>query len=117
MPKKPKSPCRFTGCPELTRDLYCDKHRKLESSYYNKYKRAPDTYKRYGNRWRKIRQLYIKQHPVCELCERKNILRPAEEVHHIVPLAKGGTHREENLMSLCKSCHSRITARDGGRWG
>ena len=117
MPKKPRSPCRFAGCPELTEDLYCDKHKKLESRYYNKYKRDPNTYKRYGNRWRKIRQLYIKEHPVCELCERKNILRPVEEVHHIIPLSKGGTHRKENLMSLCKSCHSRITATEGGRWG
>jgi 5-methylcytosine-specific restriction protein A len=38
-------------------------------------------------------------------------------VHHIIPLSKGGTHDSANLMSLCVSCHSRITARDGGRWG
>ena len=56
-------------------------------------------------------------HPTCELCERENILRPVEEVHHIVPLSKGGTHNDDNLMSLCKSCHSRITASEGGRWG
>ena len=41
----------------------------------------------------------------------------AQEVHHIVPLAEGGTHDEDNLMALCKSCHSRITVREGGRWG
>lgn len=117
MPKKPKSPCRFTGCPVLTDDLYCEDHRKVINKHYNKYKRAPDTYKRYSNRWRKIRQLYIKEHPVCELCEKKNILRPVEEVHHIIPLSQGGTHHEDNLMSLCKSCHSRITATEGGRWG
>ena len=117
VPKKPRKPCRFSGCPELTENKYCDKHRKLESSYYNKYKRNPNTYKRYGNRWRKIRQLYIKEHPVCELCERKNILRPVEEVHHVIPLSKGGSHHKDNLMSLCKSCHSKITATYGGRWG
>ncbi|WP_420838364.1 HNH endonuclease [Allobaculum mucilyticum] len=33
-----------------------------------------------------------------------------EQVHHIVPLSQGGTHDENNLMSLCKSCHSRIHA-------
>ena len=26
-------------------------------------------------------------------------------------------HHEDNLMSLCKSCHSKITASEGGRWG
>ena len=117
MPKKPKSPCRFSGCPELTENTYCNKHSKEVTKRYNKYQRDPNTYKRYSNRWRRIRQPYIKEHPVCELCERKNILKPVEEVHHIVPLSKGGTHNEENLMSLCKSCHSRLTATEGGRWG
>lgn len=51
MPKKPKSPCRFRGCPELTEEKYCEKHRKLESHYYNKYKRDPNTYKNYSSRW------------------------------------------------------------------
>jgi 5-methylcytosine-specific restriction protein A len=40
----------------------------------------------------------------------------AAEVHHILPLSQGGTHAEANLMALCKECHSRITAREGGRW-
>ena len=34
MPKKPKSPCRFRGCPELTEEKYCEKHKKLKSHYY-----------------------------------------------------------------------------------
>jgi hypothetical protein len=31
-------------------------------------------------------------------------------------LADGGTSDDDNLQSLCKSCHSRITARRHG-WG
>ena len=38
------------------------------------------------------------------------------EVHHIIPLRDGGTNDINNLMALCKSCHSEITAREGGRW-
>jgi 5-methylcytosine-specific restriction protein A len=30
-------------------------------------------------------------------------------VHHILPLANGGTNEEGNLIALCKSCHSKIT--------
>ena len=116
MPKRPRSPCRFAGCPELTEGLYCDKHRKLKNRYYNKYKRDPNTYKRYGTRWRRIRQLYIKEHPVCEVCEKQGKITPVQEVHHIIPLSRGGTHHEDNLMSLCKSCHSRITATKEERW-
>jgi 5-methylcytosine-specific restriction protein A len=54
---------------------------------------------------------------LCEQCRKDGKLTPAQEVHHIVPLLAGGTHDERNLMSLCTSCHSEITAREGGRWG
>jgi len=36
-------------------------------------------------------------------------LVPATEVHHIVPLDKGGSNADENLQALCKPCHSRHT--------
>jgi 5-methylcytosine-specific restriction protein A len=38
-----------------------------------------------------------------------------QEVHHIKPLAEGGTHNETTLMSLCKSCHSAITITETNR--
>ena len=116
MPRKPKSPCRWSGCKELTEERYCKKHKQLAEKQYNKYQRDPHTYKRYNSRWRLIRQLYIKEHPVCEVCEKKGIVKAVEEVHHIIPLSEGGTHSDDNLMSLCKSCHSKITAKEGGRW-
>ena len=56
-------------------------------------------------------------YPLCEMCRREGRITPAAEVHHILPLADGGTHDPENLMALCKPCHSRITATEGGRWG
>ncbi|HDH7443307.1 TPA: HNH endonuclease [Escherichia coli] len=37
----------------------------------------------------------------------KQCLRPAVEVHHIVPLSRGGTNTMSNLLSLCKSCHDK----------
>lgn len=117
MPISPKSPCRFPGCPELTYDRFCSKHKVLTEKNYNRYDRSPETSKRYGRRWRKIRFMYIKLHPVCEVCRDLGLLTPTEEVHHIIPLSKGGTHADKNLMSLCKRCHSAITAKEGGRWG
>ncbi len=32
---------------------------------------------------------------------------PAKEVHHIVPLSKGGTNTKANLLCLCETCHNR----------
>lgn len=116
MPKKPKSPCRFSGCPELTHERYCDQHRKATNNHYNKYQRDPEINKRYNGRWRKIRKEYRKSYPLCEMCKQEGRLTPMQEVHHIISLSKGGTHDWDNLMSLCKSCHSYTTAKNGERW-
>jgi 5-methylcytosine-specific restriction protein A len=117
MPRKPKRPCSFPGCPELVEGRYCEKHKRKVDRHYNRHQRDPKTAKRYGRRWRKIRKVFLTAHPLCELCREQGRYTPAEEVHHIKPLSEGGTHDYENLMALCKSCHSRITAKEGGRWG
>ena len=117
MPRKPKRPCSYPQCPALTEGLYCEKHEKLITAHYNKYGRDPETQKRYGATWRRIRAAYVAKHPLCEKCWAKGMITPVQEVHHIVPLSQGGTHGDDNLMALCKACHSRITAKEGGRWG
>lgn len=43
------------------------------------------------------------------MCKREGHYTDATEVHHIKPLSEGGTNDLNNLMPLCKSCHSRIT--------
>jgi 5-methylcytosine-specific restriction enzyme A len=117
MPTKPKRPCRFPGCAELTHDRYCVKHNKQIEASYDKYQRDPESVKRYGQAWRKIRKRFLNEHPLCEICQREGKLTPAEQVHHRKPLADGGTNDTSNLMSLCAACHSTITAKEGGRWG
>ena len=116
MPRKPKKPCAYPGCPNLTEGRYCEKHEKLTNKQYNKYQRPYDPSQRYGASWRKVRNLYISTHPLCEECYKQGRAIPAQEVHHIVPLSKGGTNDFDNLMALCKPCHSRITAESGDRW-
>lgn len=116
MPLKPKRPCSANGCPELTNDMYCEKHQKEIDRQYNK-ERQPLMKKRYGRTWKRIRDRYIKAHPLCEECLKNRKTATANEVHHIRALSKGGDSCDQNLMSLCTSCHSTITAREGGRWG
>lgn len=116
MPYKPKRPCSYPGCPNLTNGRYCEKHQKLIDRQYEKYGRDPEEKRRYRGNWKKIRDRYIAAHPLCEECLKAGRYTKAEQVHHIVPLSEGGSSRDENLMSLCGECHARIHALRGDRW-
>lgn len=116
MPRKPKRPCSHPGCPRLTEGRFCEEHQRKENQRYEKYDRDPAVRRRYGRVWKRIRDSYVKDHPFCEKCFENGVLVEVEEVHHIKPLAEGGTHEKSNLISLCKSCHARIHAERGDRW-
>jgi len=107
MPYKAKHPCAYPLCPELTNGKYCPKHQALMNTQRDKSER-----KHYGRQWEKIRMLFLAKNPLCVHCQQAGRLSPATEVHHIIPVSQGGTDAEENLMALCKSCHSRITLKD-----
>lgn len=117
MPRSPKRPCRMTGCPNFAEpgEVYCTKHKPEADHFYNRYQRDPDAKKRYGRAWKRIRDRHIHEHPLCEECLKAGRTVPAEEVHHLLPLADGGTHVRSNLVSLCRSCHLKKHAELGTR--
>ena len=111
MAQKPLRPCAHAGCPALTRDGYCDKHRPKDRA-----RRNPESLAWRG--WYKLpiwvsvlRPEQLIREPFCRECARRGLRVPASDVDHIVP------HRgdwdlftaAENLQSLCHSCHSRKT--------
>lgn len=53
--------------------------------------------------WVERRIEFLKQKPFCEECfsDYSKIL----QIHHIIPISKGGSHKQDNLKVLCKSCH------------
>ena len=70
--------------------------------------------KAYNNtEWRKLRDTYIKEHPLCEDCLNEGKVVPAEDVHHIrSPFQNGECNKAllldyNNLMALCKQCHNK----------
>ena len=93
---KPKAPRKETDM------------RKLRADAYN------------NTTWRKLRETYLKQHPLCERCLEKGKITPAEDVHHRVSPFKHGEVNyglllnDENLMSVCKQCHGEIHASQQG---
>ena len=87
MPSKPKKPCAYPGCPNLTDGRYCPEHQQKVNSNYEKYGRDKATKKRYGRAWKRIRDKYAAEHPFCELCFDRGIIVPTEEIHHKKPLS------------------------------
>ncbi len=115
MPRMPKKPCAFPGCPNLTDGTYCEEHKKIIAQQYEKNGRDKKHGKRYGKNWQRIRRAYVAAHPLCERCAAQGRYVPVEEVHHVVPLADGGTNDWDNLMGLCRRCHAELHAEMGTR--
>ena len=115
MPRSPKRPCGCPGCPNLTDKQYCTRHEIVMRRQYDRYERSPDFHKKYGRAWKRIRDSYAAEHPLCEQCLKEGRVVPVDEVHHILPVSRGGTHARSNLMSLCRSCHNKIHIEMGDR--
>lgn len=113
MPYKAKRPCAYLGCPKLTAGRYCENHTKAEAKRYNRYDRDPESNKRYGRSWARIRTAFLAAHPLCERCREEGRLTPAVMVHHKRRLIDGGTNDWNNLQALCSECHSRLHAESG----
>lgn len=87
-------------------------------SNYKRHDKALDIYNKVYNttQWRKLRQSYLMEHPLCEMCLKENKVRPAVEVHHITPISTAKDDLEmkdlgfnpSNLMALCEECHHKI---------
>lgn len=41
MPRKPKRPCSYPGCPNLCDGRFCEEHTKEENKRYERYDRDP----------------------------------------------------------------------------
>lgn len=59
------------------------------------------------------REVYQRDNYSCQNCGAVGGSRGDTELHahHIVPKSKGGTHRLENLATVCKPCHDAIHGR------
>jgi len=114
MPSAPRHACANRACPNrATMHGYCAacfaKRPKVERP---KDERPSPSARGYDEKWRRIRAQFLKAHPHCCECG-----APATEADHVVPLAQGGTNKWDNLQPMCKSCHSRKTARHDGGFG
>lgn len=111
MAKSALRPCRHPGCPELTREGWCPKHkpqyRRGRSEAYHGWYNLPI--------WKdRLRPDHLLVEPFCRECARRGDRVRAEVVDHIVP------HRGDwklftdpsNFQSLCKYHHDAKTLRE-----
>ena len=91
---------------------YLQKAHKIRNEQINR----PNRQKVYQTaKWRKLRLSKLQLYPLCELCLKKDIVKPAVDVHHIIsPFSVQQNYKDfyaynfNNLMSLCKECHGKI---------
>jgi 5-methylcytosine-specific restriction protein A len=95
MPRKSPKQCNTIGCPELTYDVYCDKHSKDRHKEYKRYrddKREQSFYS--STEWIKLRNYKRMINPLCEDCLHEDKLTPVAVIDHIVEL------KDDNGWSL-----------------
>ena len=119
----PKVICKRVGCKKLVEkglnNGYCEDHKdygehklkeakKLRYAQYDK-EREPRLVAFYhGVKWKRLRESVLaRDNYLCQDCLASNRLVGAEEVHHIIEVKTDWEKRydEDNLVSLCKSCH------------
>lgn len=73
--------------------------------------RSDDSYHTY--RWTRLSRAFREQHPLCEECRKRGVIKPAEVVDHIVPWPVCEDFFDRaNLQSLCGDCNNAKGQRD-----
>jgi 5-methylcytosine-specific restriction endonuclease McrA len=106
----PKRICAIHGLWEKENSKSkCPKCSKLYHKNYDRNHRDKEMYTFYRSaRWKKVRAMQLRKEPLCVECN-----RVAGIVDHIKEIKDGGEKLNlDNLQSMCKSCHSKKTARE-----
>lgn len=93
------------------------KPKKSYTLKYKKHDKQGQIQKIYNSSiWQKLRNCYLIEHPLCEVCESEGRIVPAVEIHHIREISNGESLEEmmdiaynpNNLQALCIECHHKI---------
>jgi len=112
MPRSPKKECRYSRCKNAqTHRGYCGEHQDKAVGWFRTTTKSRHQ-RGYGTEWVKARTVKLKTNPLCEYCLEVGVYTTATEVDHVLALALGGSHKQDNLKSTCSSCHKVKTASD-----
>lgn len=123
--------CSYPGCRRLVPigKKFCAEHQEKDDEYKAKQEakrqqkryefRDSPTKRGYSYRWSKVREAFLREHPLCVECLKQGRITPATDVDHIVP-HRGDPElmwNPDNYQALCHSCHAKKTAREDGGFG
>jgi 5-methylcytosine-specific restriction protein A len=124
MPSAASKPCRHVGCGQLVGDGtgYCATHQEdRKIGKFADEHRGSRQSRGYGAEWEVTRKRILSRDKgLCQPCLKAKRYRPARQVDHKIPKFEGGTDDDDNLQSICKTCHAEKTqaealrARRGG---
>lgn len=60
----------------------------------------------------RIRRKVFKSYPYCWLAIQGICTHKSEQIHHVIEDADGGTNELDNLVGVCKACHTYYSAHD-----
>lgn len=100
-------PCAFPGCPAVLAKgvRYCADHKQRGVASDDQH-RPGSAQRGYNTRWHKLRNATLAAQPLCYRCQELGLTTPATLVHH--KDSNPFNSRAENLLSLCRSCHTLI---------
>jgi len=119
MPKAAGRPCKHAGCVEVVRDGsgWCKAHKADRSvGRWGDARRGSRHERGYGTEWDVTRKRILSRDKgLCQVCLAAGKYRPAKAVDHIKPKCEGGSDDDDNLQSICQSCHDIKTAAEAQR--
>lgn len=113
VPTAPLRVCSFAGCAERVPKGRCAAHQRQQRALERRhYAGTPGV--NYGRKWRKARERYIAEHPLCVDCITDGKVTPTDVIDHIQPHEGNAAlfWDETNWQSLCFAHHSIKTARE-----
>lgn len=75
--------------------------------------RSHDLY--HTSRWTRLAAAWRAEHPLCEECRKKGVIKAAQHTDHIIPwpvCGEDGFFDRNNLQSLCAECNNEKGQRD-----
>lgn len=118
MPYAAPRPCTKPGCPALVRGGgRCPEHQQ-QAQRTDQQRRGTAAQRGYDGRWRKARESYLLEHPLCAPCQLEGRVTPATVVDHIK--AHKGDYTlfwdRDNWQPSCKPHHdARVDEGDFGQ--